>query len=610
MAPMGLRARLLLFVVLAAVLPLGVFGAASIDVATDRLQSSLEDQQAAVAMSLALNLDTWLELQLRTLHQQALTFPVARLSPVAVSGFTQMVAGQVPEAHIVTLVDGRLISVVPAVMATGRGSASAGVGELLSQLPVGGAAEAGPRVGLPYAPMRGAGPAIAVLTPVPESALGLVVELSLAGAVRRLQAQAGDQGEVILLDAEGRAFAGDAAALPPAAALETLRGLSGVINVQAEGGAQIAALAPVPRTGWTVVVVRSAELVEGAVTDISLRLAWLGGVALACAVVVGVWFARQLTAPIDGLRQATQRVAGGALGAQAAPSGPRELVELARAFNEMSAQLQTDAARIEAQTQALRGNALRIQQQNDEIESFNRDLQLMVDQRTADLRAAQARLVEAARFAAVGELGAGLAHELNNPLAGLLGMAQVIRAQTPAESPIGPLLRSLEEQGRRCAEIVRALQQLSASPDPAEGAPLGPSEVSMDEVLDGVLPLLRPSFSQRRLRLSRGDRAAWRVKAPRAALEQALAQLLTALRAAAPPGGEVWVGVRADREGPRLEMLVEDAQGTALAAQGDDWMAQGMATWAARRALSALGGALQEPAVGEPARWTLRMPGG
>ncbi len=616
MAPMGLRARLLLFVVLAAVLPLGAFGAAAIDVATDRLQSSLEDQQAAVAMSLALNLDTWLELQLRTLNQQALTFPVARLSPTAVSGFTQMVAGQVPEARVVTIVDGRQISVVPAVVQPGRGSPGTGVGELLSQLPAVPGPDApaappdGPRVGAPYSPLQGAGPAIAVLTPVPGSALGLAVELSLVGAVARLRAQAGDQGEVILLDADGRAFAGDAAALPPAAALEALRGLSGVISVQAPDGARIAALAPVPRTGWTLVLVRSAELVEGAVTDISLRLAWLGGVALACALVVGVWFARQLTVPIDGLRRATQRVAGGGLGAQADPSGPRELVELARTFNEMSAQLEGDAARILGQTRALQDNALRIQQQNEEIESFNRDLQLMVDQRTADLRAAQARLVEAARFAAVGELGAGLAHELNNPLAGLLGMAQVIRAQTPADGPIAPLLRALEEQGRRCAEIVRALQRLSASPDPADGPAARAELVLMDDVLDGVLPLLRPSFSQRRLRLTRGDRAAWCLRVERAALDQALAQLLTALRAAAPPGGEVWVGITAGAAGPQLEMVVEDEQGTALAAQGDDWMAQGMATWAARRALSALGGTLQEPAVGEPARWVLRMPGG
>ena len=613
MAPVGLRARLLLFVVLAAVLPLGVFGYAAIDVATGRLQGSLEDQQAAVAVSLALNLDTWLELQLRTLNQQALTFPVARLSPTAVTGFTRMVSGQVPEARVVTIVDERQISVVPAVVRRGRGDAATGVGELLSRLPEGADVVDGPdepRVGAPYAPAQGFGPAIAVLTPVPESALSLAVELSLVGAVARLRAQAGDQGEVILLDAEGRAFAGDPAALPPAGVLEALRGLAGVVNVSAPEGARIASLAPVPRTGWTVVVVRSAALVEDAVADIALRLAWLGGVAIACALVVGVWFSRQLTEPIDGLRRATQDVASGRLGAQAEPAGPRELVELAQAFNEMSAQLSADAARISAQTGALQDNALRIQQQNEEIEAFNRDLQAMVDRRTADLRAAQAKLVEAARFAAVGELGAGLAHELNNPLAGLLGMAQVVLAQTPPESPTAPLLRSLEAQGRRCAEIVRALQRLSAAPAPVGSGGETHEEVLMDDILDGVLPLLRPSFSQRRLRLSRGPRGPWRLRVDRAALDQALTQLLTALRAAAPPGGEVSVGVGADEQGHHLDMVVEDDQGAALATQGDDWMAQGMATWAARRALSALGGALQEPRAGEPARWTLRMPGG
>jgi signal transduction histidine kinase len=600
----GLRARLLLFVVLVAVLPLGLLGWAAVDVATDRLAASLEDQQSAVAEALALNLDTWLELQLRLQAQQAQTFPVARLSAPAMAGVTQVVAGQVPEAHVVTLLDEGRGQVIAPVLRAGRGGLSEVIPEVMEHLPA--AAPGQTAVGSPYTPATGGGPVVVTRSPIPQSDLQLVVELALEPSLRALEAQAGAASAVLLVDADGVVFWGDPAQLPPASTLETLRGLAGVIHMRTADGSRLVALAPVPRLGWTLVVVRSARPVEDAVRDITLRMGWFALVAIAAAVVIGVWFARQLTGPIDGLSAAARAVGAGGLGAQAPAAGPAELVQLAHTFNDMSLKLRQDAQRIQQQNHAMVEAADRLQLANDEIERFNQELQDRVEQRTAELRAAQARLIDAARFAAVGELGAGLAHELNNPLAGILGLSQLLLAQARADDPLRPLLESMQVEGRRCARIVQTLGRLSEAGERPEGAVGGQREAEVDDVLDDVLPLLRGGFAHRGVSLDRGPRRAWTVGVDPAALGQALAQLLAALRARVAAGGRVHVQVEVE-PGAGAALCVR-LDGPAPPTDEDDWRAQGMAIWAARSGLSALGGRLEEPDAAAPSRWRVHLP--
>lgn len=601
---MGLRARLLLFVVLVAVLPLGLLGGAAIDVSTDRLAASLEDQQSTVAEALARTLDTWLDLQLRLQAQQAQTFPVARLSAPAMAGVTQVVAGQVPEANLVTLFDEGRGQVVAPALRVGRGGLAEVIPEVLEHLPP--AVPGETAVGSPYTPAAGGGPVVVTRSPIPQSDLQLVVELALEPSVRALEAQAGAASVVLLIDADGVVFWGDPALLPPASALETLRGLAGVIHMRGAEGSRLVALAPVSRLGWTLVVVRSAGPVEDAVRDISLRMAWFAFVAIAAAVVVGVWFARQLTKPIDGLSAAARAVGAGHLGAQAPAAGPAELVQLSHTFNDMSNKLQDDAQRIQQQNQALIDAAERLRAANSEIERFNHELQDRVEERTAELRAAQARLVDAARFAAVGELGAGLAHELNNPLAGILGLSQLMLAQSTGDDPLRPLLESMQSEGRRCARIVQSLGRLSEAGERADGAVGGPREADVDDVLDDILPLLRGGFTHRGVSLERGPRRPWTVRVDPAALGQALAQLLAALRARVAAGGRVQVQVEADLHGGKAICVRID--GPAPPADADDWRAQGMAIWAARSGLSALGGRLEEPDASAPALWRVLLP--
>jgi C4-dicarboxylate-specific signal transduction histidine kinase len=102
------------------------------------------------------------------------------------------------------------------------------------------------------------------------------------------------------------------------------------------------------------------------------------------------------------------------------------------------------------------------------LERWNEELKAEVDARTADLRAAQAQLVETQKLAAIGQLGAGVAHEINNPLTGILGNAQLLLESVRSGDPSRESLEKIEALARRCRDITQNLLRFSeqrAEPD-------------------------------------------------------------------------------------------------------------------------------------------------
>ena len=82
---------------------------------------------------------------------------------------------------------------------------------------------------------------------------------------------------------------------------------------------------------------------------------------------------------------------------------------------------------------------------------------------TRELRQAQDMLLRSRALAALGELGAGVAHEINNPLAGVLGIAQLMLADLPASHPARPMAQDIEAQALRIRKIVANLLAVRAA---------------------------------------------------------------------------------------------------------------------------------------------------
>jgi two-component system NtrC family sensor kinase len=108
-----------------------------------------------------------------------------------------------------------------------------------------------------------------------------------------------------------------------------------------------------------------------------------------------------------------------------------------------------------------------------------------VKQQMAELKQTQAQLVQSTKLAAIGELAANIAHEINNPLTTVLGFASFIAERLPEGDPTREELGLIQEEASRARDIVRDLLQFSRQRDFMPE----PSDVNL--VLEQVVSMIR-----------------------------------------------------------------------------------------------------------------------
>lgn len=308
--------------------------------------------------------------------------------------------------------------------------------------------------------------AVAIGVPAPAGrSLSLVAELMLDELGDHLSRYEGgtrafllDQRGTVVAENEG-AEGGELIGALRAALSGTGEGMT---QVHARGVEYRAAHSAVPQLGWTAVIARPRAEAMAPLDGLSRSMAFVLLGALLLVAVMAPLVSQILARPVAALAHGAREFTRGNFDHRIQLRRSDELGHLATTFNEMGQS---------------------VAEANRKLVRFNEELRAQVEERTRELKTAQQQLLRSQRLAAVGDLSAGLAHEVNNPLSAIVGNAQLLLLDLPEAHPSRQMLDDIQTQALRISDIVRDLQALSD----AQRGGLGPVDVHgvLDRVVQG-----------------------------------------------------------------------------------------------------------------------------
>ena len=254
-----------------------------------------------------------------------------------------------------------------------------------------------------------------------------------------------------------------------------------------------------------------------------LVLAFL--VVSALGTLADLRFAQAIFRPLERMNRVIAAIEAGDGTARAGPSRSRdELGRLSRAFDQL---LNSLAAR------------------QLDLQRSAEDLDRKVAERTAELESANATLQQASRqlvmsekLAAIGQLTAGVAHEINNPVAVIQGNLDLLREVLgDAAAPVKDEIRLIDEQTRRIQTIIVKLLQFARPGDYAGQA----EPIDVNAVVFDCLLLTRHTMGRRRIAVETNLASKVRVEISRGELQQVLVNLMVNAVQAMPDGGTLTI---------------------------------------------------------------------
>jgi two-component system NtrC family sensor kinase len=198
-------------------------------------------------------------------------------------------------------------------------------------------------------------------------------------------------------------------------------------------------------------------------TSMMLTFLLVAGIGVLVVLVITYFITRSMIQPLEEIVKASNRIAAGDLDHAVTISSHDEIGILANSFNKMLASIKTMKL---------------------ELEEWGRTLEEKVNKRTEELVAVQTQMAQSEKLASIGRLAAGVAHEINNPLGGILTFSMLALEDCDEDHPLRQNLEVIVKQTLRCRETVKGLL------DFARQSSASPSTTEVNSVVDKTLLLL------------------------------------------------------------------------------------------------------------------------
>jgi len=246
------------------------------------------------------------------------------------------------------------------------------------------------------------------------------------------------------------------------------------------------------------------------------------------ALVMATVFSKRMIRHIDKLRKGAETISDGNLDHRLDIQSGDEIEVLAQQFNSMAAKLQES----------------------------HQNMEKKVEERTRELKESQETMVQQEKMVGIGQLAAGIAHEMNTPLGTIIGYAQMLREDLAAQPSANGNLNDVDEiieQAGRCRDLVKNLLNFSRRSTTEK------SEADLNAIVRKILSLVEHDFDLKRVRVQATlDPELPKVKVNENEIAQVVLNLANNAVDSMPDGGNLILSTFYEEETDRIRIEVRD----------------------------------------------------
>jgi len=188
-----------------------------------------------------------------------------------------------------------------------------------------------------------------------------------------------------------------------------------------------------------------------------------------------------------------------------------------------------------------------------ELKAFSQQMEEKIQKTTADLKKTEAQLIRSGKLAALGQLAAGIAHEIRNPLTSINILIHSLRQNISSGESRSEDFKVIEEEIHRINEIVDQFLRF------AKPAPPHLERTEVTSIFEEILQLLRPQMEKLRISVEKDFRSVPLITIDKEQMKQVILNLLMNSIQAMPEGGQFRLEGEVSKDGQWVELSIRDS---------------------------------------------------